>query len=127
MRLVLVRILSVKGVGVVAGARFVGDPLVGVSERFPLAPSGCAVPASSESPSGPGARPFGLRWVSDVGVPTPPTSYRYCPVRQVAVDVVTGVPLPPLAKLEWTTINHKDGDEGPSKDYDWETIPDFTG
>jgi hypothetical protein len=31
------------------------------------------------------------------------------------------------AKLEWTTTTHLDGDEGPSKDYNWETIPDYTG
>lgn len=43
------------------------------------------------------------------------------------MDVVTGQPAPPVAKLEWTTISQKDGDEGPSKDYNWETVPDFTG
>lgn len=109
------------------GTRFADDPLVSVSERFPLSPSGFTVPISSESPSGPSTRPFGLRWVCDVGVPVAPTSYRYCPVRQVVVDVVTGEPLPLRNKIEWTTIYQKDGDEGPSKDYGWETIPDFCG
>lgn len=41
-----------------------------------------------------------------------------------AVDVVTGEPRPPICKLDWTTIANKDGDEGASKDYGWETVPD---
>jgi hypothetical protein len=65
-----------------------------------------------------------LRWLIDLGVPSAPTSYRYCPVRQIAVDVVTGEPCPPLCKLDWTTRENKDGDEGPSKDYHRETVPD---
>jgi hypothetical protein len=31
---------------------------------------------------------------------------------------------PPVCKLDWTTIASKDGDEGQSKDYGWETVPD---
>jgi hypothetical protein len=27
-------------------------------------------------------------------------------------------------KLDWTTVTHGDGDEGPDKDYAWETVPD---
>ncbi|MGH3695429.1 MAG: hypothetical protein ACRDRX_15810 [Pseudonocardiaceae bacterium] len=69
-------------------------------------------------------RPFALRWLIELGVPAAPTSFRYCPVRQIAVDVVTGIPRPPLCKLDWTTRESKDGDEGPSKDYHWETVPD---
>lgn len=38
--------------------------------------------------------------------------------------VATGEPRPPICKLDWTTIATKDGDEGPSKDYAWETVPD---
>jgi hypothetical protein len=56
-----------------------------------------------------------------------PTSFRYCPIRQVSVDVVTGQPAAPAAGVAWTTISQKDGDEGPSKDYDWEVQPDYTG
>ncbi|MGH3875166.1 MAG: hypothetical protein ACRDSR_27325 [Pseudonocardiaceae bacterium] len=78
----------------------------------------------SEPPSGPSVRPFSLRWLSDLGVPVAPTSFRYCPQRQIAVDVVTGAPHPPLRKIDWTTIANKDGEEGPSKDYGWETVPD---
>lgn len=85
------------------------------------------MPERSDRPSDPETRPFGLRWLTSVGVPITPSSYRYCPVRQVAVDAGTGEPLPPRLKQEWTTIAHKDGDEGPSKDYGWETSPDFTG
>lgn len=111
-----------------ASARFADDPLVSISERFPLAPPGFAVPEVSESPSGPATRPFGLRWLTHLGVPTRPLAYRYCPRRQVAVDAETDEPPErPRRRLEWTTINHKDGDEGPSRDYDWESIPDFTG
>lgn len=43
------------------------------------------------------------------------------------MDVVTGQPVAPAAKLAWTTISQKDGEEGPSKDYDWEVQPDYTG
>ncbi|OLT20421.1 hypothetical protein BJF78_35520 [Pseudonocardia sp. CNS-139] len=78
----------------------------------------------SEAPSAPRVRPFALRWLVDIGVPSEPTSYRYDPVRQISVDVVTGLPRPPICKQEWTTIGNKDGDEGPSKDYGWETVPD---
>lgn len=102
------------------------DPLASVSAQFPLTPPGFTVPERSASPSGPQTRPFGLRWLIVMGIPATPTTYRYCPVRQVAVDVVTGNPLPPLVKVDWTTIQEKDGDEGPSKDYGWETVPDFT-
>lgn len=103
------------------------DPLASVSAQFPLTPPGFTVPELSESPSGPETRPFGLRWLVSMGVPATPTSYRYCPVRQVAVDVVTGEPSSPRSEVNWTTISQKDGDEGPSKDYGWETSPDFTG
>uniref|UniRef100_UPI003F495BA5 putative ATP-grasp-modified RiPP n=1 Tax=Amycolatopsis sp. CA-096443 TaxID=3239919 RepID=UPI003F495BA5 len=108
--------------------RFVRDPLASVSEQFPLGPSGFAAPEHSDSPSCPDTRPWGLRWLTEMGVPAEPASYRYCPVRQVAVDVVTDQPVAPLSKLEWTTVANKDGDDGgPSKDYAWEVLPDFTG
>ncbi|HKR49473.1 MAG TPA: hypothetical protein VJT72_07810, partial [Pseudonocardiaceae bacterium] len=68
-----------------------------------------------------------LRWLTGMGTPTAPTCYRYCPVRQVSVDVVTGQPVAPTATVAWTTVSQKDGDEGPSKDYDWEVQPDYTG
>ena len=39
-----------------------GDPLVPFTSRFPLSPSGGRIMLSSASPSGPGTRPFGLRY-----------------------------------------------------------------
>jgi putative ATP-grasp target RiPP len=110
-----------------SGVRFTDDPLVSVSAQFPLSPAGFTAPQYSESPSGPQTRPFGLRWLVEMGVPAVPASYRYCPERQIAVHAVTGEPMPPNAARDWTTISHKDGDEGPSKDYGWEQLPDFTG
>ena len=107
-----------------SGLRYVDDPLVTVSGRFPLSRCDFTLPDCSEPPSGAVTRPFALRWLSDIGVPVAPRSYRYCPIRQVAVDVATGELRPPLCKLDWTTIAHKDGDEGPSKDYAWEIVPD---
>lgn len=107
-----------------SGLRYLDDPLVSVSGQFPLNRCDFATPGRSEPPSPVAARPFSLRWLTDIGVPSEPTSFRYCPVRQVAVDVVTGEPRPPLCKRDWTTIATKDGDEGPSKDYGWETVPD---
>lgn len=107
-----------------SGLRYVDDPLVTVSGQFPLSPAGFTAPECSESPSGPDTRPFSLRWLVDIGLPTARRSYRYCPQRQVAVDVVTGEPRPPVCKLDWTTVSQKDGEEGPSKDYDWESVPD---
>jgi hypothetical protein len=45
----------------------------------------------------------GLRFMDDplvtVSGQSVPTSYRYCPLRQVAVDAVTGEPRPPLCKV----------------------------
>lgn len=107
--------------------RFVNDPLASVSEQFPLGPPGFIAPERSDSPSGPSIRPWGLRWLTGMGMPTRPTAYRYCPVRQVSVDKKTGQQVAPVAGLAWTTISQKDGDEGPSKDYDWEVQPDYTG
>ncbi len=110
-----------------SGVRFVNDPLASVSEQFPLGPPGFTVPERSDSPSAPSIRPWGLRWLTDMGMPAVPSSSRYCPVRQVSVDVVTGLPVAPMATVAWTTVSQKDGDEGPSKDYDWEVQPDYTG
>lgn len=107
-----------------SGPRYVDDPLVTVSGQFPLSRCDFLLPERSEPPSGVTTRPYALRWLIDIGMPPPPKSYRYCPVRQVAVDVITGEPRPAVCKLDWTTISHKDGDEGPSKDYAWETVPD---
>lgn len=108
----------------VSGLRFVDDPLVTVSGQFPLSPAEFSAPERSECPSGPQTRPFALRWLVEMGLPSVLTSYRYCPLRQVAVDAVTGEPRPLRGKVDWTTIAEKDGDEGPSKDYGWETVPD---
>ncbi len=110
--------------GNLSGPRYLNDPLVSISGQFPLNSCDFATPSASEPPSEPTVRPFSLRWLVDIGVPKPPTSYRYCPERQIAVDVVTGEPRPPLCKLDWTTRENKDGDEGPAKDYHWETVPD---
>ncbi|MGH3570124.1 MAG: hypothetical protein ACRDRH_29780 [Pseudonocardia sp.] len=107
-----------------SGLRYLDDPLVSVSGQFPLNHCDFTPPPDSAPPSDPAIRPFSLRWLIDIGVPAVPTSFRYCPIRQVAVDVVTGVPRPPVCKQEWTTVAHKDGEEGPSKDYGWETVPD---
>jgi len=103
------------------------DPLVTVSGQFPLSPPGFEAPERSESPSAPETRPFALRWLVDMGMPAMPTAFRYCPRRQVSVDVETDEPLPPRAGQKWSTISQKDGDEGPSKDYGWETVEDYTG
>ena len=107
-----------------SGLRYVDDPLVTVSGRFPLNWCDFSVPDRSEPRSGPTTRPFALRWLIDIGVPSAPRSYRYCPIRQVALDVVTGEPRPPICTLDWTTIASKDGDVGPSKDYGWDVVPD---
>lgn len=107
-----------------SGLRYLNDPLVSVSGQFPLNTCDFSPPEISEPPSPAPRRPLSLRWLVDLGVPAAPTTLRYCPDRQVSVDVVTGRPRPPLAKLEWTTREQKDGDEGPSKDYHWETVPD---
>lgn len=107
-----------------SGLRYLDDPLVSVSGQFPLNHCDFTPPAESAPPSDAPIRPFSLRWLIDIGVPTAPASFRYCPTRQVAVDVVTGAPRPPVCKQEWTTIGSKDGDEGPSKDYGWETVAD---
>ncbi len=107
-----------------SGLRYLDDPLVSVSGQFPLNRCDFMPPSVSEPPSAAPIRPFALRWLIELGVPTASISFRYCPIRQIAVDVVTGVPRLPLCKLDWTTRESKDGDEGPSKDYHWEAVPD---
>lgn len=107
-----------------SSVRFLGDPLVSVSGQFPLNTCDFRRPAVSDPPSTPEVRPFALRWLIDLGVPAAPTSFRYCPDRQVSVDAITSEPRAPLCKLDWTTRESKDGDEGPSKDYHWETVPE---
>lgn len=95
-----------------SGLRYVNDPLVSVSGQFPLSPAEFSAPDRSESPSGPETRPFALRWLVEIGRPSARQSHRYCPLRQMAVDIVTGEPRPPLSKLEWTTVSQKTGRKG---------------
>ncbi len=103
--------------------RFVGHPLASVSERFPLAWPGIAEPGEGGEPSAPGIRPFGLRILRVMGSPRLP-SYRYSHARQLTTGD-DGRELPGIVdKLDWTTVTHCDGDEGPAKDYAWETVPD---
>lgn len=103
--------------------RFAGDPLASVSERFPLASPDLDEPGASGKPSAPETRPFGLRVLRDMGSPSL-RAYRYCHERQLTVGE-DGRELPAIVdKLDWTTISHGDGDEGPDKDYAWETVPD---
>jgi len=103
--------------------RFVGDPLASVSERFPLAWPGMAEPREDGEPSAPDIRPFGLRVLRVMGFPRIST-YRYCHERQLTLGD-DGRELPSIVdKLDWTTVSHGDGDEGPDKDYAWETVPD---
>lgn len=103
--------------------RFVDDPLASGSERFPLAFPGLATPGEGGQPSGPDTRPYGLRVLRVMG-PGRVRPWRYCPERQLTIGA-DGSELPSIVdKLEWSTNSHNDGDEGPSKDYGWETVPD---
>lgn len=103
--------------------RFIGDPLASVSERFPLAWPDLAEPGAGGKPSAPETRPFGLRVLRVMGCPVL-RAYRYCHERQLTVGD-DGRELPAVVdKLDWTTVSHGDGDEGPDKDYSWETVPD---
>jgi hypothetical protein len=52
------------------------------------------------------------------------SAYRYCHERQLTIGD-DGRELSSIVdKLDWTTVTHGDGDEGPDKDYAWETVPD---
>lgn len=103
--------------------RFIDDPLASGSERFPLAFSGLAELGEGGQPSSIDSRPFGLRVLRVMG-PGRVRPWRYCHVRQLTLRA-DGTELPSIVdKLEWTTNSHNDGDEGPSKDYGWETVPD---
>jgi putative ATP-grasp target RiPP len=78
--------------------------LFGGEERLGLV--GIEAPSyGSDSALAPGIRPWGLRWLTEMGMPAAPASYRYCPIRQVSVDAVTGQPVAPAAKVAWTTIS----------------------
>ncbi len=103
--------------------RFAGDPLASVSERFPLAWPDLAEPGGGK-PSAAETRPFGLRVLRIMASPGF-RAYRYCHERQLTVGD-DGRELPAIVdKLDWTTVSHGDGDEGPDKDYAWETVPDY--
>jgi len=103
--------------------RFAGDPLASVSEQFPLAWPDLDEPGAGGEPSSPETRPFGLRVLRNMGFPGL-RAYRYCHERQLAIGE-DGRKLPAIVdKLDWTTVSHGDGDEGPDKDYSWEVVPD---
>jgi len=107
-------------------ARYRGDPLASVAAQFPLAASPFAVAADGGTPSGPGTRPWGLRWLRPTPVGVPP-AFRYCPVRQVAVAADGSGRLWMDTKgQQWSSIAERDGDEGPSEDYGWDTTGDVS-
>ncbi|MGH3942890.1 MAG: hypothetical protein ACRDTG_30565 [Pseudonocardiaceae bacterium] len=103
--------------------RFAGDPLASVSEQFPLGWPGLAEPGEGGEPSAPDTRPFGLRVLRVMGSPGLRV-YRYCHERQLTVGDDDRELTAIVDKLDWTTVSHGDGDEGPDKDYSWETVPD---
>jgi hypothetical protein len=52
-------------------------------------PVNFARPPLSEPPSGLRTRPFALRWLVEIGIPTPSESYRYCPLRTPNSTTIT--------------------------------------
>lgn len=103
-----------------------GDPLASVVAQFPMAASPFVPPAHGGAPSGPTTRPWGLRWVRPAAALVPP-AFRYCPVRQVAVSVdgSGGLWMDEDGK-KWSSIAEKDGDEGRSEDWGWDTSGDVS-
>ncbi|MGH3937944.1 MAG: hypothetical protein ACRDTG_04800 [Pseudonocardiaceae bacterium] len=104
-------------------ARFMDDPLASVSERFPLGWPGHAQPGEGGDPSTPDTRPFGLRVLRIMGTPAL-LKFRYCHERQLTIGSDDQELSAVVDKLDWTTVSHSDGDEGPAKDYARETVPD---
>lgn len=69
-----------------------------------------------------GATPFGLRWIQPVAHRAEP-AYQYCPDQQVAIGV-SGSPLAPQLKKDWTTTDYStDGEDPPSsEEFGWEEV-----
>jgi putative ATP-grasp target RiPP len=92
------------------------------SARFPLA-TPHHVRRSTDPPSDPATRPWGLRGLRPGrprGSDTAP--WRYDHLRQVAVDAA-GAPLTVAAPTA-RSVTSGDGDEGPSEDWSYDYCPD---
>jgi putative ATP-grasp target RiPP len=102
------------------------DPLASVVAQFPMTSAPFAVPEDGGNPSGPASRPWGLRWLRPAPALIPP-AYRYCPVRQVAVSTDgSGRLWMDNDGQDWSSIAERNGDEGPSEDYGWDTTGDVS-
>ena len=106
---------------------FTDDPLAPPSSQFPLARPGWAAPAEPERPSGPSTRPFGLRFMRTAPTMRAP-DFRYSHALQMSVTA-DRPDIPMIDRtptMEWSTITHNDGDEGPSEDFGNDYCPDHT-
>lgn len=102
-----------------------GDPFASVVSQFPMTRSRNATdPSDFSSPSRSITRPWGLRWLRPAPAMMPP-AHLYCPERQVAVNDVGGLWMNEDGK-EWSSVAERDGDEGPSEDYGWDTDGDVS-
>jgi hypothetical protein len=104
---------------------FTDDPLAPPSGQFALARPGLAPSDDPACPSGRTTRPFGLRFVS-----TAPSMRidPYCYSPKLQMSVTSDVPPIPVIDatptMEWSTITHNDGDEGPSEEFGNDYCPD---
>jgi len=106
---------------------FTDDPLAPASAQFALARPGLAPPDDPARPSGSTTRPFGLRFAH----PAPQLhipAFSFSSELQMAVtgdgDRRPVIDVTPM--MEWSTITHSDGDEGPSEDFGNDFCPDQT-
>lgn len=105
-------------------SRYRGDPLSSIISQFPMTSPRFAPVIDEQVPSGPDTRPWGLRWLRPSPTMIPP-AYSYCPERQTAVGADGAGWLNNEGK-EWSSIAERDGDEGPSEDYGWDTDGDVS-
>lgn len=104
---------------------FTDDPLAPPSAQFALSRPGLAPPDDAARPSGAATRPYGLRFMS-----TAPEMHvipqHYSAELQMSVTM-DGTPTPVIdatPTMEWSTITHNDGDEGPAEDFGNDYCPD---
>lgn len=102
--------------------RFADDPMVSHSPQFPLGRAGG--PVAVCSPSDPGIRPWGLRWMR-------PARHQGDPLREVFTydhdqQIASSPSGQPLTMAEPTAnkVTNNDGDEGPSEDFTYDYCPD---
>lgn len=104
---------------------FADDPVASHSAQFGLArPMDIAAGREGASPAG--VRPWNLRGALTMSGAREAVSWRYDPVRQIAVTP-EGRPLTEIVDASADSVSNLDGDEGPNEDWKYDFHPDSPG